>query len=250
MSNISKLSGQNFEGYNLDWDTEYFGVKAARVILRSNISEENFKEIVKYCKQYDFVTILNTGNLTKNNYWISMMSNAFLTDMNVQFTKKIDEKPDFVDDLTKVYKDYSRDEKVIKIAKMAFQYSRFFNDPFLKKEKAQNIYCHWTECAFNHPDKYFVITKRNNEVAGYILFSLDKDGKASTIELIAVDEKYRGQKVGKSLILGLELFVYNSNISEIKVGTQINNVSAINFYIANGFKYTCCNSVYHYWPGK
>lgn len=240
-------SSENFDCFPLDWDTDYFGVSSARIILKGNISEENQNKILEYCRQFQFVTISNVGNIKGNNHWIGKKSSAFLTDMNIQFLKKIKGKPDFRDKLTDVYNAYSKDEKVISIAESAFLYSRFFNDPALPKEQADNIYLHWTKCAFGQANKYFVTSKRNDEIAGYILFSMDREQNVATIELIAVDQKFRGQRVGKSLISELESFAYNKEIDFIKVGTQIDNVTATQFYIACGFKYVSCSSVYHLW---
>ena len=38
-----------------------------------------------------------------------------------------------------------------------------------------------------------------------------------------------------------------NNLSEIHVGTQLNNIKAQNFYIKCGFKHINNNSVYHWW---
>lgn len=242
-----KISGENFQCLSLDWDTEYFGVKSARIILNGIISEENKYRILEYCKAFEFVTISNVGNIKENNGWLGNNTEAFLTDMNIQFIKRIKCQSNFEEECTEVYNNYLKDEKVIYIAESAFLYSRFFNDPSLPKKQAENIYVHWVESAFGQENKYFVITKRNDEVAGYILFSIDEEEKSSTIELVAVDKTFRGQRVGTTLISGLEKFVYNKGISNIKVGTQVDNITAVRFYTACGFQYVSCSSVYHLW---
>lgn len=247
MDSLTKLSGENYECFPLDWDTEYFGVESARVNLKGVVTEEGQVEILDYCKAFEFVTISNIGNIKENNQWIGKSSSAFLTDINIQFIKNIKDEPSFLDKLTEAYKSYPRNGKILSIAESAFSYSRFFNDPSLPEKQAKNIYLHWTECAFNQDNKYFVVANRNNEVAGYILFSMNKEKQAVTIELIAVDEKFRGQRVGKSLISVVESLAYKNEIKNIKVGTQIDNASAIQFYISCGFQYVSCSSVYHLW---
>lgn len=104
---------------------------------------------------------------------------------------------------------------------------------------------HWTECAFDQENKYFVVSERDGNVAGYILFSFYEN--VSVIELIAVNQRYQGQKLGKSLIQTMELFVIEQGIKKIKVGTQVDNIPAAQFYIAMGFNYISCGSVYHLW---
>lgn len=240
-------NSESFECFSLDWDTEYFGVESARVNLTGNITEENQKKILEYCASFKFITILNIGNIKENNEWLGKNTKAFLTDMNIQFLKNIKDEPILLDKLTEVYNAYPRNEKIIEISETAFLYSRFYNDSALPKKQAKEIYKHWTECAFKQDNKYFVITRRNEIIAGYILFSQKKEEKSATIELIAVDENFRGQNVGKSLIYGMESFLLNNNIDHIKVGTQVNNVIAIQFYISCGFHYVGCGSVYHLW---
>lgn len=239
------MSSKNYELIPLKWDRDYFGVSSARVNLRGTIDERGQEKIIEFCKDYDFVTISNLDNIKENNYWIGNRMNAFLADMNIQFLKVLADKPDYQDEKTYVMNSLSRNEQIVDIAKNSFNYSRFFNDPQLPKEQAKNIYLHWTECAFGQENKYFVVSEREGNIAGYILFSFN--GDSSVIELIAVEEKYQGQRVGKSLIRTMESFVIDKGIKKIKVGTQVNNVSAAQFYNAMGFKYVSCGSIYHLW---
>ncbi len=227
MNNIAKHSSETFEAYPLDWDTKYFGVRSAKVVLKDSVSEAEQDKILNYCSRFDF-----------------------LTDMNIQFIKRINKQSKILDEFTNVYNSFPINEDVLKISQDAFLYSRFFNDPYLPKEKAQNIYVHWTNCAFENSEKYFVITEITNKVVGYLLFSINIKQSFVTIELIAVDKTFRGQNIGKLLIAGLEFFAYEKGIKLIKVGTQTDNVSAVRFYNACGFQYASCNSIYHYWPNK
>lgn len=239
------MLSKNYECKFLDWDTDYFGISSARVNLRGIVDERDQEEIIEFCKYYDFVTISNLDNIKENNYWIGNKTNAFLTDINVQFEKALTDKPDYQNKKNYVLNNLSRNNQIVNIAKKSFNYSRFFNDPNLPQKLSKNIYLHWTECAFNQKNKYFVLSEREGNVAGYILFSFNNDG--SVIELIAVDEKYQGEGVGKSLIYTMESFVIDRGVKKIKVGTQINNILAAQFYNAMGFKYVSCESIYHLW---
>lgn len=245
MSKIKEINGKNYECFPLTWDKEYFKVDSARVNLRGPIDHEGQEEIIAFSKDYDFVTLVNLENNKENNYWIGEKTSAFLADINIQFAKVLEKKLGQGDDETQVVNNLPWNQEILDISKESFQYSRFFNDPKLPKEQAKNIYLHWAECAFGQKDKYFVISKRQGRIAGYILFSLD--GEDSTIELIAVDKKYQGQKVGRSLIEKMEAFLIDKGINKIKVGTQVNNISAAQFYLKRGFIYVGCGSMYHLW---
>ncbi|AMC94056.1 hypothetical protein AOC36_08660 [Erysipelothrix larvae] len=239
------MTPKNYELKPLQWDTDYFGVKAARVNLTGIVNENNQKDIIKFCARYDFVTISNIDNIQENNQWIGNKTSAFLVDMNIQFKKTLGGKQDYQDDKTYVVSNMSRNDQIMRIAKKSFSYSRFFNDPNLPKSESNNIYLHWTEDAFNQENKFFVISEREGNIVGFILFSLDET--SSVIELIAVEEKYKGKRVGKSLIHTMESFVIDQGIKNIKVGTQVNNISAVQFYLAIGFKYVGCVTMYHLW---
>lgn len=252
MLNVEKISlqGTNFDCVPLTWDTDYFGVKSARVNLSGVISENDQILIKKFSENYEFVTIFNKNNMRENNNWVGTKTNAFLVDLNIQFSKNIEFCTNQPDENTYVLNRIAPEEQIIKIARDAFQHSRFFNDTRLPKIKAANIYLHWTECAFGLDNKYFAICKRDNQIAGFILFSITEDVRTGVIELIAVDEKFRGQSVGKSLIQRMELFCFEKSIININVGTQVDNISAIQFYNATGFRYVGCNSVYHLWSSS
>ena len=244
-SNSKEISGENYECVFLDWDTDYFGVSSARVNLNGSIDKEVQDRIMDFCKEYDFVTIINSNNIKENNYWIGRRTNAFLVDVNIQFLKELKDKPNNKDYKTYVVNNYSSNDQIIDISRESFLYSRFFNDPRLPDLKAKNIYLQWTKSAFEQENKYFVISEREGLIAGYILFSLNKD--EAVIELIAVKDKYQGLGVGKHLTDGMESFLMNKGINKIKVGTQVNNILANQFYVKMGFKYMSCGSVYHLW---
>lgn len=247
MGLIDKITGENYECIALNWDTEYFGVQSARVNLNGIVDDRGQEEIIAFCKKFEFNTISNRGNVKENNRWIGMRTNAYLTDINIQFFKDLSKEMFDVDPEIKVFNLLPRNEEILQISKNAFQYSRFFNDPKLDKSKAANLYLHWTDCAFNQKNKFFVVCKRENQIVGYILFSIDEARCVGTIELVAVDEQTRGQKIGKSLMIGLESFLVQEGVRKIIVGTQVDNFVANHFYRAAGYKMGSCITVYHLW---
>ena len=239
------MSEKNYECKLLEWDTDYFGFKSARVNLLGNINEKGQEDILSFCKNYDFVTIANFENRNENNLWIGKKTSAFLADVNVQFVKELDYSEQRRDDYTYVKNNLPVNDQILNIARKSFRYSRFFNDPNLPESKSQNIYLHWTEGAFQKDSKYFVICEREDKIAGFLLFSSEES--FVTVELIAVDEAYQAQGVGKALIKAMESFAYDKDINKIKVGTQVNNIPAVQFYSKMGFTYVNCGSIYHIW---
>lgn len=239
------MSEKNYECKLLEWDTDYFGVKSARVNLLGNVDERGQEDILSFCKNYDFVTIVNFENRNENNLWVGEKTAAFLADVNVQFVKELHSLEKHSDDKTYVTNNLPVNDQILNIARKSFRYSRFFNDPNLSERKSPNIYLHWTEGAFLQEGKYFVICVRESNIAGYLLFSSEES--YATVELIAVDEAHQGKGVGKALIKAMESFAYDKDINKIKVGTQVNNIPAVQFYSKMGFTYVNCGSIYHIW---
>lgn len=245
MSEIQRIEGKNFECFSLDWDTDYFGVQSNRVNLKGPVDEIGQEQILEFCDAFEFTTITNINNEGSNNLWLGTRTNAFLADLNIQYLKPVEKNLRNDDSQTYIVNNLSRNNDIEEIARNSFQYSRFFNDPWLPEKKASNIYLQWTINSFGKEDKYFVVCERKSKIAGYLLFS--KHGENAIIELIAVDKNHQGQKVGKSLIDKLDVHLADTNIKNIKVGTQVNNFGAVQFYNRLGFTNVSCGSVFHLW---
>jgi len=250
MLNKNIEAGNNFKCIPLDWDTNYFGVNSARVNLKGEIDDSAKNIILDFCREYEFITISNEGNYNENNNWIGTKTNAFLADINIKFTKTPNLHVVDAEKQTSVSNLYSKNEEILDIAKNAFQFSRFLNDYNLPFMKASNIYLHWTECAFDKPDKYFVVSEIDGKVAGYLLFSIHEKKLTSIMELMAVGKNYKGIGIGDSLIKAMDSFICKKGITQIQVGTQIDNIVAARFYSSQGFKYKGCSSIYHMWNNK
>lgn len=245
-----KSINEPFELIELDWDTEYFGVRSAKVILYDAVSKNEREIIKRFMRGFDFITITNTGNHAENNFWIATETSAFQTDINIQFVKQLPRMILKESYSTKVYEAYPRDERILTIASRAFRYSRFLNDPWLSVKKAKNLYTQWVENAFSMTSRYFVIAKHQTDTIGFLLFSMDMVSKTARIELVAIEEVRQEKSVGRSLIAKMETVLSQKGITEVKVGTQLDNLTAYNFYTSCGFKLVSYSSIYHHWPFK
>lgn len=242
-----------YEYRELDWDTAYFGIKSARVTLKDRISRNEWIKIRNLTINNDFVVIDNINNNPINNFFISNLSGVFLTDINFQFIKSINKDTNSIfikDDNIVVTNNLHHNLEIVDISKSSYEYSRFFNDPFLDKAKAKNIYTHWVESAFLREDKYFLCYKDVLNIRGYILFSIDDSNKKAVIELISVKESMKDNNIGTKMMHYLEAYLSKNfkDLETLQVGTQSNNIRAINFYVKNNFKVKELRSVYHYWP--
>jgi dTDP-4-amino-4,6-dideoxy-D-galactose acyltransferase len=248
-----ELKMNKFHYKFLEWDTNYFGVNSGRVTLNESIGSKEWVLISKALQENDFNIIDNVNNVSSNNLFISKLSGAFVTDINFQFTKEINEEIKHVNKFDiSIQNKLPINNEILDISKNSYKHSRFFNDPYLNKDKARDVYGHWVQSSFLNENKYFIICSIDSKIAGYVLFSLDFKNNASIIELISVKEGMENRTIGKEMMMNLEQYIYNNHrdIKYIKVGTQSNNINAINFYMGNGFRVKEIRSVYHYWPNK
>lgn len=237
----------------LEWDTNYFGVNSGRVTLNETIGSKEWEIVRKELQGNDFNVIDNVNNDSTNNFYISQLAGAFVTDINFQFTKEVNHNIKILNkyDIS-IQNKLPVNNEILEISENSYKHSRFFNDPYLNKNKAKDVYGHWVQSSFLSENKYFVISYIDSKVAGYVLFSLDNINTSAIIELISVKEGLENRYIGKEMMMNLEKYITSNhtNIKYIRVGTQSNNINAINFYVGNGFRVKEIRSVYHYWPNR
>lgn len=184
---------QSYEIVGLDWDTDFFGIKSAKINLNEVVKEKEIEEIKKIVKdkRYEFITISNNNNDDKNNFILQKLDNIFLADVNIQFLKKIDDKKICQEDeKIKIQNNLKYEQQLLKIAQDNFIYSRFYNDTNLKNGK--DIYLEWTKNAFERNDRYFCIYEQEKSILGYLLFSIENNHLV--IELIAINSKEQSKR--------------------------------------------------------
>lgn len=245
---MKKISDDEFDAIESTIDTEYFGVVCAKVLLKQACVTKQ-EELLSFVHSFEFVVINNRANNPFNNHWLGEKTKAFLTDMNVQLNKKVFPTGKR-DGFTKIAEHFPENRQVIHIAENAFQLSRFLNDPYLPVEKSKHIYADITKNAFNKDGRFFVTFNETEAIRGFLLFSIDQAGLASTIELVAIDQNFTGKGIGRMLINAMENHVAEVGVMTVGVGTQLDNISALKFYASCGFSYSNCKSIYHYWPLK
>lgn len=225
------------------WDTEFFGVKSAKAILKKPLKKIEWENLKKRFEDYQFLSILNLESESFNAQLIGKDTSAFLIDTNIQFVKKLTKLSELSANVT-IHQALAKNEKIIEIAD--FSFSKFTEDPELLKRRGNEVYSQWLLNAFEKKEKFFLISKNiAGEINGFVLFSyLDS---TCIIELIAVSTKESKGGIGTSLFNALEHISFKQGIKEIKVGTQIKNLNAINFYHKMGCKQVGCHQVFHLW---
>lgn len=81
---------------------------------------------------------------------------------------------------------------------------------------------------------------RNREIAGWlwlkIIFDIFKDYHYCDLHYIHIAPKYRGQGLGRELMILADLWAQNHGAKEIRLGTAYDNEVSINLYQKCGYK--------------
>lgn len=240
---IDKNMEDKMSFYDLQWDTDYFGVSCAKVILYKPLTLIEWDELKGKFIDYQFISIENRNSEPTNARLICSDTRAFLVDVNIQFKKEI-EKDYEMPETIKIYQDMKQDKQIVEMAD--FKISKFTEDPELIKRGGSNVYKQWLINSFGKADKYFAIsTNSSGEIDGFLLHSYSDN--SCTVELIAVSNGKKSNGVGTKLFRAIEYAACERGYDEIRVGTQIRNVGAINFYHKVGCKQVGCHQIYHLW---
>lgn len=235
----------NYIEKELKWDSEYFGCKCARIDIIKELDKREEQRIKELSNGYDFITITNKKELHKNNMFIGKSLKAYLVDVNVRLSCSLNDiHIKGLDNKSNIYNSLNENQEILQIAKSSFIKSRFYNDPSIDIKKSSDIYVNWVKNSFRDKNKYFCVYGKPTE--GFLLFS-KLDNESLVIELIGVSEGSRGKGIGSKLIQILYEFAHKNNYKKVIVGTQIENISAINFYVKNRFKIEDITYIYHFW---
>jgi len=227
----------------LQWDTEFFGVSSSKAILQRPLTLHEWDELKTRFKDYQFISIMNMNSEPINAQLIGKDTSAFLADVNIQFEKKLLVLPEKPKNVT-IHQALEVNDQVIEIAD--FQFSKFTEDPELAKRGGDQVYQQWLINSFGKTDKYYALSKDEmGNINGFLLFSYADS--TCVIELIAVSQKDTKGGIGTSLFKAVEYEAHQQCIKVIKVGTQVRNFVAINFYHKVGCKQVGCHQVYHLW---
>ena len=234
----------------LDWDSNFFGVSSGKVILKQGLEGYDLPRVLELMRQFTFCTIQNTGNHPFNNAFIAGQTDAFLADINTQFAKTLKPTQGFEPSepalLGQISDYYPKNEEIVEIAENAFVFSRFYNDEHITRLQARQLYANWVRNAFQKPNRFFITSMEKTRKVGFLLFSFETPDTIR-IELLAVTDQYQNRSLGRRLMALLEEFARTRLVRQICVGTQVDNVPAINFYHKQGYMFRYGSPVYHLW---
>tara|TARA_B100000902_G_scaffold398294_1_gene464564 strand:+ start:1054 stop:1767 length:714 start_codon:yes stop_codon:yes gene_type:complete len=121
------------------------------------------------------------------------------------------------------------------IAENSFKYNRFNKDPNISKEVVCKIKEEWAGNFFSGKrGKWMIVVEQDSKIIAFLQL-IEKKQDTIVIDLIAVDEKNKGNGLAKEMISYAYINCLKNN-GIIEVGTQIANTPSIKLYLKLGFR--------------
>jgi len=230
----------------LSWDSEFFGLNIGRICINQEqlfnpdifLSEASayYDLVYVFSKQILSVGIIDKGNLNLVDMMITMSQPLLPQGKNNDYqilTKPSDKEL----------------EECYKIAEQTSEVSRFYYEPLIGKEKANNLYRKWIDNSLNQQFADGVLVEKSEDtITGIHIVKTIEEENIGLCSLIGVNNKFKGLGLGRNL--WNQAFGYWNQIGSVnkcKVSFSIKNSGSFNFHLKMGFnKVEEIKYIYHY----
>lgn len=235
----------------LDWDTDFFGVRTAR-LRTGRLSRAQMKRALQWCRRRKIECLyftVDAGDLPTIR--VAEDHRFRLVDLRVTYERKAEdpgavEAPAGVEFRLGGAKDIPALEA---IAATAYRDSRFYADPKFKRALCDELYRVWIrKSCRDYADAVWVAQLRGAPV-GYVTCHL-RPGRLGEIGLVGVSGKARGKGLGGLLTREALRWFSSKGVERVSVVTQGRNVAAQRVYQRAGFLVGGVEQTYHLWPGE
>jgi dTDP-4-amino-4,6-dideoxy-D-galactose acyltransferase len=233
----------------LEFDTEIFGFKVAR-ILATKLSLEKLQEVLKRLQEQKIKLVYWLSDSTdKVSQDAAIKLKGFLSDEKVTYLinlKELAASNLLIDPEIVIYQENTPNKELEELALQAGSYSRFKMDPNFPKDLFFKIYRVWIKNSVNGliADRVFTIQQKNKIVG---MITLGAKNNRGDIGLLAVSAEFRGRNFGVKLVKSALAYFNTSGFSSAQVVTQKANIAACSLYEKCGFQQEKIENVYHFY---
>jgi len=250
----------------LDWDTDCFGFKVARVasLFGQDVeSKTRLLERIKADARAVGVRLLTCRVAYRNftslhaleaiGFRMADAMNILLWDRRWgQQQRGHDRNADGIVVRELEPRDDETRQALRGLSGTAFSTGRVANDPAFSPAQVARFYERLCESSLNDRRALILVAWMDGRPAGFVLGDEDDEIKRNLgvslgcLTLIAVDEASAGRGVGRALVRAF-LQRMQSRVELVEVGTQIDNYPALNLYTGLGLKLVSSLVTFHLW---
>jgi dTDP-4-amino-4,6-dideoxy-D-galactose acyltransferase len=226
----------------LAWDTEFWGVRAARVHVDN---EDDLGRADAQSAELD----IRWASLLAPSANTSLVNAALrggyeLVDVRVTLAMALDVSsgPAAVD-----LADNTDADQMAAIAATAFPASRFFIDPHLDDSRCELFYDTWVRNSLNgRMADAIVVSRHEGDVDGFMTLRLRPEHTGS-LPLVAIRADRRGRGIGGRLLTDALGWLAAQGATSVDVVTQLANTPALRLYESVGFQTVEAGFWLHRW---
>lgn len=233
----------------LDWDSEFFGRRIARVIV-NQLNLETIEHIVTWCNAHHIECLYFLGDAADHYTARLAEDNQFhLVDIRVTLEKQISTfslleedafqgviRPCVIDDIPTLRA----------IASVSYRDSRFYHDPQIPESLSNALYETWIEKSCRGHADVVLVAELQDQPVGYISCHLLGQTQGQ-IGLVGVGGAWQGMGWGKRLVNKALKWFAQQNVTQVTIVTQGRNVKAQRLYQKCGFLTNSVQLWYHRW---
>lgn len=244
-----------------EWDSQRLGKSVGRVVwMDNNIQNvEHYEQIIKKLSAFDcyYLRFNQEHSFCKFSAISSSHSRPWHLATKVSMfcrgeslTDNVTEPFEFVDVIAE--KDLRLLSQVGEIAAKSFPHNRFSNDPHFSTAFVEGMYNSWVEHEYEKTTTRLYALTENGKVQAFVLlnvnFSPIKGCRPIVfVSLIATRPEFREKQIGQNLLRFAASKHCLTREDYLIANTELRNFSAINFFMANGFRIQAALHEYHLW---
>jgi dTDP-4-amino-4,6-dideoxy-D-galactose acyltransferase len=229
----------------LDWDTEFFGVRIAK-IEGAHLTDEIVAQALQWSLDHKVACLyFLCASDDDRSVGIAEQNGFHLVDVRMELSWRAQTAPSGSE--TEVRRFQPSDlPRLQEIASGAYELTRFYYDRHFPPAKSSALYREWiTKSCNGYADAVFVALHRD-VVEGFVTCHLEAL-RRGRIGLVGVNGAARGAGMGQAMIKNAQRYFLDQGVDEVLVVTQGRNIAAQQLYQGNGFRARSMQLWYHKW---
>jgi dTDP-4-amino-4,6-dideoxy-D-galactose acyltransferase len=234
----------------LDWDSEFFGHRIARV-ASNRLTKESLEGVFRWCRENSIECLYFLADAADKRSATLAADNGFrFVDVRVTYEKSLEVEEDLGEKASEIRLSVPQDIPALsEIASLSHHDSRFYFDPGFSEAACDRLYATWIEKSCRGYSEAVLVAEIEGQAVGYISLHLNQENKGQ-IGLVGVDSQARGHGLGKKLINESLRWFASQGVRRVTVITQGRNLAAQRIYLKSGFLPTLVEVWYHRWFRK